>query len=71
MNNLSSLLFHAKTGSLWLLQGLLRGAVISLGMALGGTVLLLFWSAGATSALLEALTEQGPAARVQRSNGSL
>jgi hypothetical protein len=69
MNSLSLLLFHAETASLLLLHGLLRIAVITLGMAMGGIVLLLFWSAGGISAWLEVLTEHGSAGRTQGIKG--
>jgi len=47
--------------SLGALRGLFRIAAIGLGFAAAAVVLLLFWSAGALSELLEMLSKHGPA----------
>lgn len=70
MNSLMSMLFHAETGSLWLLTNLFRVTAVSLSMAVGGFVLLLFWSADVTRSLLEGLVERGSAGHAQGIKGS-
>ena len=57
-------------GSLGLLRGLLRWAAIGLGMALGGLVLLLFWSVAALDGFQEAIARRVPSVHGRYGRGN-
>jgi len=70
MDHLLPELFRIEIGSLWLLRGLLRWTAIGLGMALGGLVLLLFWSIAGLDGFVEELARRAPSVHARHIRGN-